>query len=84
MMQAAAIHTSAEEWPDGDALKRFGVFVTDVGGNPRDLEGRYDTYDEVMGHCWRWDKTYLIEVDGKTILWQEFVKRYDLSTHHPK
>lgn len=62
---------------EGDPAKRFGVYVADIKGQPCKPEARFDTYDEVMGHCWRWDRKYLIEAGHKFLTFTDFVKQFD-------
>lgn len=73
----------SEKMSDGEAMvienearKRFGVYVADAKGKPCNTEGRFGTYDQVMGHCWRWDRRYLIEVGQEFFTFTEFVKKF--------
>ncbi|WP_068014893.1 hypothetical protein [Rhodoplanes sp. Z2-YC6860] len=57
---------------EGEMMKRFVVYRTDINDDPYEREGEYDTIEEVKAHKWRLDRHYKIRVDGKFMTRREF------------
>jgi hypothetical protein len=66
----------AKDGSSDEVARRYAVFASDSEINGGRLEGRFDRYDEVMGHCWKWDRIYLVQVDDDIMPLAEFVRQH--------